>query len=212
MGAQYEMAECEKKMKSVMDKESVNEKFRKSQDTVIENLKSRVHDLEEQLTKTNADKEDLEVKGLYHGTADLENKEVIEAKEAEIVKAQVTIDKLQSRCDEIAEQVKSEKKMRMECEREVGAGTSGVATTGKKSKKGDAKTPLQDTERIKLEQCLSLLRCSVCLTNFKECALTRCMHLFCNDCIQTNIAQRLRKCPMCGDKFTENEVKKVYFR
>ena len=113
---------------------------------------------------------------------------------------------------EIAEQVKSEKKMRMECEREGSTGTGGVATTGKKSKKGDAKTPLQDTERIKLEQCLSLLRCSVCLTNFKECALTRCMHLFCNDCIQTNIAQRLRKCPMCGDKFTENEVKKVYFR
>ena len=108
-----------------------------------------------------------------------------------------------------------EKKMRMESEREnASTARDGAATTGKKSKKGDVRTPrapLEDTERKKLDQCLNLLRCSVCLVNFKTHILTRCSHLFCEECIQKTIQVRSRKCPLCTEKFTENEYKKVYF-
>ena len=33
----------------------------------------------------------------------------------------------------------------------------------------------------------------------------------CKECIETNLANRHRKCPMCGEKFGHDDVKQVYF-
>ena len=67
----------------------------------------------------------------------------------------------------------------------------------------------EDTEM--LEITLGMLRCSVCRDRFKEVALTRCFHLFCKECIDESIRNRSRKCPACGEKFGQDDVKTIYF-
>ena len=62
-----------------------------------------------------------------------------------------------------------------------------------------------------LEMTLSMLRCSICKNRFKNVALTRCYHLFCSECIDESIRNRNRKCPACGDKFGQDDVKSIYF-
>ncbi len=58
---------------------------------------------------------------------------------------------------------------------------------------------------------LDLMRCSVCKDRFKDTTITRCFHLFCKECIDENLRNRHRKCPACGEKFGQDDVRKVYF-
>jgi E3 ubiquitin-protein ligase BRE1 len=62
-----------------------------------------------------------------------------------------------------------------------------------------------------LEVTLGMLRCSVCKDRFKNVALTRCFHLFCSECIDENLRNRHRKCPACGEKFGQDDVKSIFF-
>jgi E3 ubiquitin-protein ligase BRE1 len=68
-----------------------------------------------------------------------------------------------------------------------------------------------DEENTMLDITLNMLRCSVCKDRFKEVAITRCFHLFCKECIDENLRNRSRKCPACGEKFGQDDVKQVYF-
>lgn len=68
-----------------------------------------------------------------------------------------------------------------------------------------------DEENTMLDITLNMLRCSVCKDRFKEVAITRCFHLFCRECIDENLRNRSRKCPACGEKFGQDDVKQVYF-
>lgn len=58
---------------------------------------------------------------------------------------------------------------------------------------------------------LDLLRCSVCTDRFKSVAITRCLHMFCKECIDENLRNRQRKCPACGEKFGQDDVRQVFF-
>ena len=58
---------------------------------------------------------------------------------------------------------------------------------------------------------LDLMRCSVCKDRFKDSTITRCFHLFCKECIDENLRNRHRKCPACGEKFGQDDVRRVYF-
>lgn len=69
--------------------------------------------------------------------------------------------------------------------------------------------PAQENDM--LDMTLNMLRCSVCKDRFKEVAITRCFHLFCKECIEENLRNRSRKCPACGEKFGQDDVKQVYF-
>jgi E3 ubiquitin-protein ligase BRE1 len=60
------------------------------------------------------------------------------------------------------------------------------------------------------ETLLKLLNCSVCNVRWKDCVITKCYHLFCQQCIQTNLKVRSRKCPACGKHFSENDVKPIF--
>ena len=62
-----------------------------------------------------------------------------------------------------------------------------------------------------MEQYKTLLKCSACNLNFKSHIITRCWHMFCENCIQSRIETRQRKCPTCSDGFGINEVKPIYF-
>lgn len=55
-----------------------------------------------------------------------------------------------------------------------------------------------------------LVKCLVCNKNDKEVCLSKCMHVFCRECIDSRLATRQRKCPTCGESFSQSEVKTIY--
>lgn len=61
-----------------------------------------------------------------------------------------------------------------------------------------------------LEMYRRILRCSLCDTNIKNCTISKCMHCFCADCIQSRFKSRYRKCPVCDGEFSISDVKKIY--
>ena len=77
---------------------------------------------------------------------------------------------------------------------------------------GDKKSSaLSSEDATKLKLTLDMLRCSVCQDRFKSVAITRCFHLFCKECIDENLRNRHRKCPACGDKFGQDDVRPIFF-
>jgi|TARA_B110000967_G_scaffold207582_2_gene257326 E3 ubiquitin-protein ligase BRE1 len=56
-----------------------------------------------------------------------------------------------------------------------------------------------------------MLRCSVCNDRPKGVIITRCFHMFCNDCIAIRLENRARKCPGCGLMFSASDVKAIFF-
>ena len=117
---------------------------------------------------------------------------------------------LQTRCNELSGQMETERKARMDAQREM------KLKIPKRDRKDDVKGAGTGAgaESDMLEMTLGMLRCSVCKDRFKDCAITRCFHLFCKECIDENLRQRNsrhRKCPACGEKFSQEDVKSVFF-
>ena len=133
---------------------------------------------------------------------------------------------MKTRCGELSKQYDTERKKRLDVERQLksahaknerlkkagsvseeGPGVSGLDTSVNEAGKGKD----QSEGNEMLEMTLNMLRCSVCHDRFKEVAITRCFHLFCKPCIDKNLSSRHRKCPACGEKFGQDDVKSVYF-
>lgn len=55
-----------------------------------------------------------------------------------------------------------------------------------------------------------LLKCNSCKTRDKNAIITKCMHVFCRDCLDTRIETRQRKCPNCGEPFGQGDIKNIY--
>ncbi|KAI8677092.1 E3 ubiquitin protein ligase [Fusarium sp. Ph1] len=52
--------------------------------------------------------------------------------------------------------------------------------------------------------------CTICRNNFKNTALKTCGHLFCNQCVDDRISNRMRKCPTCSRAFDKMDVMSVH--
>jgi E3 ubiquitin-protein ligase BRE1 len=52
--------------------------------------------------------------------------------------------------------------------------------------------------------------CTICRNNFKNTALKTCGHLFCNQCVDDRISNRMRKCPTCSRAFDKMDVMPVH--
>jgi E3 ubiquitin-protein ligase BRE1 len=119
---------------------------------------------------------------------------------------------LQERCIDLANKYNAERKQRLTLQREPkkkdksGDGSSGgeSSLSSSSGKGGQA-----DVEMLDLT--LGMLRCSVCRERFKEVCINRCFHLFCRQCIDNSLKSRQRKCPACGEKFGQDDVKTIYF-
>ncbi|KAF8740809.1 hypothetical protein AX14_007181 [Amanita brunnescens Koide BX004] len=57
-----------------------------------------------------------------------------------------------------------------------------------------------------------LLRCSTCMTQFRNTVITKCMHTFCKQCVEARIATRQRKCPACNIVFAQSDVQPIWFQ
>jgi E3 ubiquitin-protein ligase BRE1 len=201
-----EMKESGRKLKALQEKEDLGCNYRLNQDRLISDLQSKMITLESELKRVTGVNDELEIKGLYHGTAELETKEKLEALDQELVLSKGNVDRLQKRCEDLTQKYESERKRRLESDRDQ----DGPALKRSKSKSGAAVAAGGEDSAL-LDISLNMLRCSVCKDRFKEVAITRCFHLFCKECIESNIANRNRKCPMCGEKFGQDDVKKVHF-
>ena len=90
--------------------------------------------------------------------------------------------------------------------RAVAGGSNAKAASSSSS--GDTHEKIESSAmEMQLRQ---VLYCSICNTDFKNCVITRCWHMFCKGCIDNNLANRNRKCPACGDKFGADDVQTVY--
>ncbi|KAL3588630.1 E3 ubiquitin-protein ligase bre1 [Fusarium poae] len=52
--------------------------------------------------------------------------------------------------------------------------------------------------------------CTICRNNFKNTALKTCGHLFCTQCVDDRISNRMRKCPTCSRAFDKMDVMPVH--
>jgi len=127
---------------------------------------------------------------------------------------------LLTRCNHLGTKLEAERKLRMVAQREAklnsrssSSSSSSGGGGGNSAGDGDGSSSSSGGggDSGMLEMALSMLRCSVCRDRFKEVAITRCYHLFCRECIDTNLTNRHRKCPACGEKFGADDVKQVYF-
>lgn len=55
-----------------------------------------------------------------------------------------------------------------------------------------------------------LLRCNSCHIREKNAVLSKCMHVFCRQCLEDRIETRQRKCPNCGDSFSATDIRTIY--
>ncbi|KAM7199861.1 ubiquitin ligase [Rhypophila sp. PSN 637] len=52
----------------------------------------------------------------------------------------------------------------------------------------------------------SLVLCTVCKNNFKNTFLKNCGHVFCAECVDGRLVNRMRKCPTCNKPFDKADV------
>lgn len=55
-----------------------------------------------------------------------------------------------------------------------------------------------------------LMKCNSCHLRDKNAVITKCMHVFCKQCLDTRIETRQRKCPNCGEAFGTSDVRMIY--
>ncbi|WFD44870.1 RING-type E3 ubiquitin transferase [Malassezia psittaci] len=56
----------------------------------------------------------------------------------------------------------------------------------------------------------SLLKCSACKERYRDRIITKCLHTFCEACVNARIQTRQRKCPHCGLSFAISDVQVLY--
>ncbi|KAI0789122.1 BRE1 E3 ubiquitin ligase-domain-containing protein [Abortiporus biennis] len=66
--------------------------------------------------------------------------------------------------------------------------------------------------QAQVDKCMSLLQCSTCKERFRTTVITKCMHSFCKECVESRIQSRQRKCPACGLAFSAGEVQTLFFQ
>ncbi|KAI9746325.1 MAG: E3 ubiquitin-protein ligase bre1 [Claussenomyces sp. TS43310] len=60
------------------------------------------------------------------------------------------------------------------------------------------------------EMLRTLALCTVCRKEFKNTVLKSCGHLFCRECVDDRLTNRMRKCPICAKSFDRTDVLTVH--
>ena len=71
----------------------------------------------------------------------------------------------------------------------------------------------KENEVLKLEnqKFREMVHCKVCKTEIKNVVITKCFHTFCKKCIDAAIESRKRRCPICRELISQNDVKKIFW-
>ncbi|ETV70012.1 hypothetical protein H257_14373 [Aphanomyces astaci] len=76
---------------------------------------------------------------------------------------------------------------------------------------GDGGGEVSELERYELVELRKKVKCSVCQDAPKEVMISKCSHMFCKECMESNLKARNRKCPTCKKMFGQDDVKGVYW-
>lgn len=87
---------------------------------------------------------------------------------------------------------------------EVNISKKKIESLSKYENSGDSNLQKQ------LDEYKALLKCPSCNIRFKSHVLTRCMHVFCKECIKSRTESRQRKCPTCGESFGYQDYKQIW--
>ena len=175
-----------------------------------QNLQAEVHQLTCSLVDANTN-------GESKARALIECEDKCKQTEIESAECRRKLSDMKVRYNELSKRYESERRKGLDNERQLKS--AQAKNVRLKCSHEDAVTETGDTcaKRSEsegnemLDLTLNMLRCSVCRDRFKEVAITRCFHLFCRQCIDLNLSSRHRKCPACGERFGQDDVKTVYF-
>lgn len=81
-------------------------------------------------------------------------------------------------------------------------------------KKGES-TQIQSKEYEMLQKenatYREMIHCNICKINVKNVVINKCFHFFCKECVERTLETRNRKCPICREAFSQNDVKEIFW-
>jgi E3 ubiquitin-protein ligase BRE1 len=208
-----------------LEKEILEKKVKGNQQLALAarlaaNAKERVE--EEAMREKVAIEEALEKAKIDLKTIEKEKKEL----ENELVIKKISLDKLVSninvvteRCNHLVQESSKREKERIQLDESLMKAKNEVADHLKRAKaaenddkKGDKVDSSVRVEHLNtyVNSLKSRIVCPVCNTRDKQVIIMRCRHMFCRQCIDTNIENRNRKCPGCGQKFSGKDISDIW--
>ncbi|KAK3357129.1 BRE1 E3 ubiquitin ligase-domain-containing protein [Lasiosphaeria hispida] len=96
------------------------------------------------------------------------------------------------------------KEKMMDCEQELEKLKTRLKGVSKDCEKWRVKSQSNSTEEE--EVLRNMVICSICRSGFKNTIMKGCGHTFCNDCVESRLANRMRKCPTCNKAFDRSDA------
>jgi len=193
----------QKKVDSLMDRVTKADQLCVEQDDTLRDHEEKVKSLEAQIQERNDRIERTIQVGNTHYTTVRGNTLLSNQLKFQLEEHQREADKLKDMTDtkkEIEQEKAEVQKLQDQCR-----------TYRKRlehySKNGKGSDPFQEEQ---LNYYKKLVRCTVCDNRMKNCVLRQCFHVFCRECINTNLQTRKRKCPGCAKAFGESDVHNIF--
>lgn len=198
------------------DSLSTENKVLKSQVNKSQELVAKLSELEksylskiELLTKSVNDYKVIKDMAIHENTKLQENLRLLgksrEAVMKELSEKKQSIESLRKDKSDLADELSSKSISHSKLEAKLKA----TDTLLQKYKQNNTSSILQEDEK-QLEALRSITKCSVCLKNWKNTAITSCGHVFCDGCVQERLAARLRRCPTCNKGFSANDLLSIH--
>lgn len=132
-----------------------------------------------------------------------------EARVQELVKTNAEGDAARKRLDE------SIKVLNIKLDRAAAAAATAAAAAGAGDgagvggKKRGGKKRGSTADKLAKEYA-RFAKCPVCEARLRDRIILSCMHSLCNTCVDERIASRNRRCPICAQTFSANDVKQFH--
>lgn len=177
-----------------------------AQENVAKSLEEKVHLLQENMSTLERELELRNTLNDSYKQEKLDLRQQLAELKSEKDKVLSQLDQLQK---SIAERTEALSKEDFKNKRLVEELESIKKKYDRASKLQSATTP-DEVLMEEIREYKEQLTCPSCKTKPKDTVLTKCFHVFCNDCLQKRVETRQRKCPKCNAQFGANEIHRLY--
>jgi E3 ubiquitin-protein ligase BRE1 len=195
----------QEKIKNLTNQVAVSKRAVAASADAVKNATEEARSLEKQLQTQRKVADEATVAGR---TADAEKEAMRQERDLAAAQAEeerlsgqtnaFVVRRLAEENEDLKRQVSEQKELRQQAEAASAAAAGGVA---------DGKKTLRDEI---IQELMKKLHCSVNTDQPKEVALVRCGHMLSRKCVDQLVAQRSRKCPLCGLPFSASDVLNVF--
>ncbi len=56
-----------------------------------------------------------------------------------------------------------------------------------------------------------MVKCNVCKEKNKDTIVTKCCHMLCKECLDSNFKNRKRSCPLCKTSISQNDTHSIFW-